>query len=622
MAWTAHLAILVLFLLGQHVAAIPGLLNVDVLSAGGSFQDEIRLLHVDGNSQYVVGRFNGNDEGQLSGVPKTSSIQIKSSAGAALQPQEAPIDAVFVAKMSNGLEELEWLHGPFTCTGNGSEATLNCTQHLDDADLVLTIVTGLTVVNDDVILSGCQRDPSTTPSTGCANVISPGKWNLEITGSVCANTQGGMTVHGDSIFVAGTFQGVLSLTLRDPAGKVLADFAGQQSHQAAATYVVELNATGHVLNLEINDGQQRTWTPLFMAAAPDRSAANESRVFVLSRLTSSPLADTADRCPLERAVEDSPADPIALTDLSFSGQPQALFILQEKQGLFEATGMALGPNVAYISGYLRGSLQMPRNCTVATSKTGDQFKHTDGLLIKVNLTAPRVEWVLRMGGPGQDRVHDVAVQGEDVYIAGTFEKSFDVHGLIYMLSEEGRCSFIELALNKPEVHSRGGLDIFALKLTSDNLDIQWVATAVGPKDSVVAAIAVDSRDRLHMAGRYEGSLQLPSSQEVQSRGLFDAFVATLQESETVLLAGSTPAVNSAGSDGGSPAWRAAGTAVLAILGVAIVGVGFAMAERWRRARKGRQGVEASEGNQEGSEMGERMLQAGGPSYSIVTGCEE
>lgn len=97
----------------KHAVGCQGLLKIDALSAGGSSLDEVSLLHVQGDSQYVVGTFNGDDEGILTGAPgrfnadsrrpvkrirRTSRIKIESSAGAA--QQEAPVDAVFVAKAS------------------------------------------------------------------------------------------------------------------------------------------------------------------------------------------------------------------------------------------------------------------------------------------------------------------------------------------------------------------------------------------------------------------------------------------------------------------------------------------------------------------------------------------
>ena len=94
-----------------------GLLKIDALSAGGSFLDEVSLLHAVGDSQYIIGQFNGDDKGLLTGVPgrfrvnnqgfsgmpTTSNIEIDSSNGAVLKQQDAPIDAVFVAKVSCSL---------------------------------------------------------------------------------------------------------------------------------------------------------------------------------------------------------------------------------------------------------------------------------------------------------------------------------------------------------------------------------------------------------------------------------------------------------------------------------------------------------------------------------------
>ncbi|CAD7695503.1 unnamed protein product [Ostreobium quekettii] len=132
------------------------------------------------------------------------------------------------------------------------------------------------------------------------------------------------------------------------------------------------------------------------------------------------------------------------------------------------------------------------------------------------------------GGPGQDKVHAVAARvGTCAWLVHSRQASRHAGSDLHT-DREPECSYVEVSLNVPEVHSKGNLDIFVMKLKSEELDIHWVTTAVGPKDSVVSAITTDPGDRLHIAGRFEGSLQLPSSQSVFSFALFDALVATFR----------------------------------------------------------------------------------------------
>ena len=107
-----------------------------------------------------------------------------------------------------------------------------------------------------------------------------------------------------------------------------------------------------------------------------------------------------------------------------------------------------------------------------TTKAGGLFSHSDGLLIKVDLTKPHVEWVLRVGGPGQDKALGVAALNGAVYVVGTFENGLNVEGLIYGATQNVECDYAKVALNMVEVKSSGGLDIFVLKLLSQDLDIQ------------------------------------------------------------------------------------------------------------------------------------------------------
>ena len=78
-------------------------------------------------------------------------------------------------------------------------------------------------------MSGCRRNPIEPVLNGCADVIKPGKWHLSVKSTQCINTQGGMTVHKDRLFVAGIFAGVLTSTLFDNDENVLNETGGPQS---------------------------------------------------------------------------------------------------------------------------------------------------------------------------------------------------------------------------------------------------------------------------------------------------------------------------------------------------------------------------------------------------------
>ena len=70
----------------------------------------------------------------------------------------------------------------------------------------------------------------------------------------------------------------------------------------------------------------------------------------------------------------------------------------------------------------------------------------------------------------------------------------------------------------------------------------------------MTSIALDSNGLIHIGGRFEGTLKFPFDGELRSQGLFDAFVATIEEDAS--LASRHPDPNSVSSKRkGAHAWK-------------------------------------------------------------------
>lgn len=534
-----------LFISKCTISFCQGGLEVDVLSAGGSWQDGILHLAADGEHQYIVGAFNEGNEDPLGGTHKTISV----------------------AKVGENLTEWEGLHGHLSCDKTNM---LNCTQILDDRELIMSSVTGLVAVNGDAILSGCYRSFFEEPMAGCASVVNPTKWRVMGHSESCVNMQGGLTLYNGNVFVAGLFYDrVEFFQVNDETGKNKS-FGGPLIADGLGAFFLEIDPDTGLIESFGRDPNAAALVPLFIAGGPRENFA----VYILSKKVghTKPLPAT---CPEERSGGGFASNGVVLTPLGFHGEG-SFFFTEGPSDEFEPTGMVVDPAdpaVVYVSGYFKGVLKLFDNNEVASAPRRDPSQNSiDGILMKIefnhsnNKTVPSIDWVLRIGGPGEDKALGVTAKDGKVYVVGTFEFDLEVDGWLTRKDHKGKPLLLKVELNMDQVASRGDLDVFVLKLLSKGMNVQWVSTAGGELDDFVTSIDLGANGDLHVGGRFSGVSLFPGDKMLVSQGMFDAFVATYKEVQDWAGHDSSTPNDPSGVD----AWRASSAAVLAVVSACLV----------------------------------------------------
>ncbi|GMH43293.1 hypothetical protein BSKO_11215 [Bryopsis sp. KO-2023] len=549
-----------LFISKCTVCVSQGGLEVEVLSVGGSWQDEVMHLAADGPHQYIVGKFNGGNQDFPGG----------------------PHETISVAKVGKNLTDWQGIHGHLSCDREGKINKLNCTQILDNRELIMSSVTGLVAINGDAILSGCYRSFFDKPEAGCASVVNPGKWRVVGLSDTCVNMQGGLTVHSGNVFVAGLFHTrVEFVQINDETGKNIS-FGRPQNADGLGAFFLEIDPTTGLIQTFGKPPRQVALGPLFIAAGP-----RDAHVYILSRRlvntrTSRPLS-----CPMERNGGDFPSIGVVLTPLGFQGEG-LFFDTDDEFDEFEPTGMVVDPEdptVVYVSGYFKGVLRLSKDYELVSAPRLDPSqKSIDGILMKIefnNKTVPSIDWVLRIGGAGEDKALGVAAKDGNVYVMGTFEFGLDVDGWLTRKNHKGEPLLLKVELNMETIESRGKLDIYVLKLLSGGMDVQWLSTAGGELDDFVTSIDVGADGDVHVGGRFSGVALFPGQKMLVSQGMFDAFVATYKELSEGVAGGSKKAPGSSGPD----MWRVSCAVILSAICVCLVLAAVLYLKRKRSQKK-------------------------------------
>jgi hypothetical protein len=267
-----------------------------------------------------------------------------------------------------------------------------------------------------------------------------------------------------------------------------------------------------------------------------------------------------------------------LTKLTDTGS-SATFNWAQRVG---GTGTDFGQAVA-VSGtniYLAGHSTSPSVGTALSH--GD----TDALLAKFTDagSTASLNWAMLLGGAGSDAARAVAVQGQNIYMAGIFNGttvSFGPYSLlnaglntsdafVVKLADTGSSAAVRwaqraggsgwdganaLAVNRTHVYvsgnlvnftaalgttqliSAGGSDAFVAKLADDTGQFVWAQQAGGPGDDSSQALAVDNNASLYVAG----TLLPPAtvgSQVLTGAAAGSGFVAELTDNTRVLAAAS------------------------------------------------------------------------------------
>lgn len=142
---------------------------------------------------------------------------------------------------------------------------------------------------------------------------------------------------------------------------------------------------------------------------------------------------------------------------------------------------------------------------------------TDVFVLRLN---PRGElvWARRLGGPLADAGSDVAVDATGVWLAGSFQGTFEV--------------------GASRLESAGKADGFVARLGSDGTP-QWTQRIGGPRDDEARSVALDAGGEVWVGGSFEekstvGSAGGPS---LESAGRTDGFLARLGPDGKVLWSG-------------------------------------------------------------------------------------
>ena len=132
-----------------------------------------------------------------------------------------------------------------------------------------------------------------------------------------------------------------------------------------------------------------------------------------------------------------------------------------------------------------------------------------------------------------------------------------------------------------------------------------MSTANGPKDAYVTSIALDPSGRIHVGGRFEDTLIFPFHGELRSQGLFDAFVATIEEDASLTLRRPDQDPLPSSRSEAPHAWKVGSAAVLSMVCVLVAGILSVCVWRWRRSKTTNRAILRTDSS---GSLGTRVLQ--------------
>jgi WD40 repeat protein/tRNA A-37 threonylcarbamoyl transferase component Bud32 len=137
----------------------------------------------------------------------------------------------------------------------------------------------------------------------------------------------------------------------------------------------------------------------------------------------------------------------------------------------------------YVVGTFEGAAEFdsrPGVCTLVSAGG------TDAYVAKLDPQGTTV-WARRIGGPGSDAGHGVAVDAAgDIYVAGIFQ----------------RIAHFDPPRSLERLISKGGHDVFIVKLSRDN-ELQWARTLGGAGNDLADGFALDEAGHAYVTGSFQ-----------------------------------------------------------------------------------------------------------------------
>ncbi len=160
----------------------------------------------------------------------------------------------------------------------------------------------------------------------------------------------------------------------------------------------------------------------------------------------------------------------------------------------------------YVAGYFNANILIGDNRIV-----GDLGE--DGFIMKYNKQGKLV-WYKVIGGNGNDRINDIAIQGNKIYLIGNFSQT------IVIPSEPGQGQNLTLS-------ATGNLDVFCTSLDTSGRPL-WAIKLSGSGNDKGISIS-HHQDKLYLGGSFENTLFLGTTNlSLVSAGGIDGFIACLQ----------------------------------------------------------------------------------------------
>lgn len=121
-------------------------------------------------------------------------------------------------------------------------------------------------------------------------------------------------------------------------------------------------------------------------------------------------------------------------------------------------------------------------------------------------------WVRQLGGSGNDQgARLTADAGGNIIAAGIFSGTMTIDGM--------------------QLTSNGGTDVYVVKFSPADGQVQWAKSFGGLTNDSASAIAVDASNAVYVAGQFEGTVDFGGG-NVMSTGSADAFVLKLNADGT------------------------------------------------------------------------------------------
>ena len=167
-----------------------------------------------------------------------------------------------------------------------------------------------------------------------------------------------------------------------------------------------------------------------------------------------------------------------------------------------ATGTAVLPDGSMlVAGWFSGTVDFdPGPSELKLTSAGGR----DAFVMRLDADG-NVKWAQRHGGVGDDAATAIAAEGGDVYVTGTFRSTG--------------------TFGTTTLSSVGGDDVFLARLIPTGGDVAWAVRTGGSGDDAAAALAIDGRQNVIVAGRFDGEVDFDAGVDLRSLvGADDAFV--------------------------------------------------------------------------------------------------